>query len=64
MTNVQDKIFGLFLAVLDRWNRSRHGCKQSPDRRHIIVVRQGKYECKYCGEPPTRVAPGADGVDR
>ena len=41
------------------WDR----CNKSPDKRHYTVVQNGKVECKYCGKPPYRIAPGADGKD-
>jgi hypothetical protein len=60
VSKVLDWVIGSIVAVYFGFHKvfSRGRCS------HLHVVREGKFLCKYCGEPMVRTAPGTDGRDR
>lgn len=59
-----DQLLAVPISIIYWWHGLRDRCPESPDGRHWPVVKDAKYQCKYCGKPTVRVAPGADGIDR
>lgn len=63
--NLLDHLIAIPISVIYWWQGLRKECPESPDGRHgLIVVKTNKAGCQYCGKPPKRVAPDAEGRDK
>ena len=53
-----DYIIGAMFAVVWWWDSIFNRCPDSPDGHHFFVVKDAKYQCRYCPKLQERQEPG------